>query len=73
MKRIFLSLLIAATESQSVVWPSGLELAESSGEFSFGPPRTAVLKGLAGEHLLYPVVWHDDPTAIYSPIKPLQL
>lgn len=33
------------------------ELVDSSGEFRFGPPRSVTLKGLAGDHLVYPVEW----------------
>lgn len=36
------------------------ELAEASGEFRFGSPRTTALKGLSGEHVLYSVVWETD-------------
>ena len=60
-RSVIMAARIAAEAEGEVVLVSSLlkELAESSGEFSFGPPRTAVLKGLNGEHLLYPVVWHD--------------
>jgi class 3 adenylate cyclase len=33
------------------------ELAASSGEFSFGDPRQAELKGIAAAQVLYPVAW----------------
>jgi class 3 adenylate cyclase len=33
------------------------ELAASSGEFSFGEPRQAELKGIAAPQVLYPVAW----------------
>ncbi|HEY1635372.1 MAG TPA: DUF1707 domain-containing protein [Acidimicrobiales bacterium] len=33
------------------------ELAASSGEFSFGEPRRAELKGIAAAQVLYPVAW----------------
>jgi class 3 adenylate cyclase len=33
------------------------EIASARGDLVFGEPRTAELKGIEGEHLLYPVVW----------------
>ena len=33
------------------------EIVEPRGDIVFGESRTAVLKGLAGEHLLHRVVW----------------
>jgi class 3 adenylate cyclase len=40
---------------------SGLvrELVETSGDFTFGPPRLVTLKGLGSEHPVHPVVWDD--------------
>ena len=38
------------------------EIVESRGEFGFGEPRNATLKGLSGEYLLYPVSWETDPS-----------
>jgi class 3 adenylate cyclase len=36
------------------------ELAESSGEFEFGPVREVTLKGLSGPRRVYPVMWRKD-------------
>jgi hypothetical protein len=33
------------------------EIASARGDLVFGDPRAAELKGIEGEHLLYPVVW----------------
>ncbi len=38
-------------------------LVESSGEFEFSAPHEVELKGLAGSHLLYQVVWHEGNSA----------
>lgn len=61
-RSVIMAARIASEAEGGVILVSSLlkELAESSGEFSFGPPRTAVLKGLNGEHVLYPVVWEED-------------
>jgi class 3 adenylate cyclase len=60
-RSVIMAARIAAEAEGGVILVSSLlkELADSSGEFRFGPPRTAVLKGLNGEHTLYPVVWDE--------------
>lgn len=65
-RSVIMAARIAAEAEGGVILVSSLlkELAESSGEFSFGPPRTTVLKGLNGEHVLYPVVWEEDDEAL---------
>jgi adenylate cyclase len=35
------------------------EIVESRGDLAFGPSREVELKGLAGHHLLHPVLWSD--------------
>ena len=35
------------------------ELTRSLGTFHFGEPRSVQLRGLPGEHRLYPLVWAD--------------
>ena len=44
---------------------SGLlkELVDSSGEFSFGSPREAELKGIAGIRRLHEVIWQGPPSS----------
>lgn len=37
------------------------EIVEARGEFTFGEPRSATLKGLGGTWLLHPVVWRTQP------------
>jgi class 3 adenylate cyclase len=37
------------------------ELVGGSREFTFGEPRTVLLKGLADERLVYPLAWSDPP------------
>jgi class 3 adenylate cyclase len=61
-RSVIMAARIASEAEGGVVLVSSLlkELAESSGEFRFGEPRTAVLKGLNGEHVLYPVAWEDE-------------
>jgi class 3 adenylate cyclase len=33
------------------------EIVEPRGDIVFGEPRSAALKGLAGEHRLHPILW----------------
>jgi adenylate cyclase len=33
------------------------EIASARGDLEFAPPRTVTLKGIEGEHLVYPLVW----------------
>jgi class 3 adenylate cyclase len=35
------------------------EIANARGDLKFGEPRTATLKGIEGEHLVYPLLWED--------------
>jgi class 3 adenylate cyclase len=35
------------------------EIASSRGDLKFGEPRTATLKGIEGEHLVYPLLWEE--------------
>lgn len=58
-RSVIMAARIAAQADGGVILVSSLlkELADSSGEFAFGPPRTTELKGLRGEHVLYPVEW----------------
>ena len=60
-KTVIVASRIAAQASGGEVLVSSLlrELTESSGEFHFGAPREAVLKGIASPHVLYPVRWAD--------------
>ena len=64
-RSVIMAARIAAQAEGGVILVSSLlkELAESSGEFRFGDPRTAVLKGLAGEHVLYTVEWQEHEEA----------
>lgn len=40
------------------------EIAGARGDLAFGEPRTAVLKGIEGEHVVYPLDWQAfDPRA----------
>jgi class 3 adenylate cyclase len=35
------------------------EIASARGDLSFGEPRTVLLKGIDGEHVVYPLCWRD--------------
>jgi class 3 adenylate cyclase len=35
------------------------EIASARGDLQFGEPRTATLKGIEGEHLVYPLLWQE--------------
>jgi class 3 adenylate cyclase len=35
------------------------EIASARGDLKFGDPRTATLKGIEGEHLVYPLLWEE--------------
>ena len=63
-RSVIMAARIAAQAEGGIILVSSLlkELAESSGEFTFGSPRHTTLKGLSGEHVLYPVVWEPDTT-----------
>jgi class 3 adenylate cyclase len=40
------------------------EIAGARGDLAFGTPRTAMLKGIEGEHVVYPLDWQAfDPEA----------
>ena len=67
-KSVILAARIAAEASAQEILVSSLlkELTDSSGEFVFAEPRTVALKGLSGQHTLYPVDWREDdlPSAL---------
>jgi class 3 adenylate cyclase/ketosteroid isomerase-like protein len=58
-KTVVLATRITAAASGSEILASALvrALTESSGEFTFDDGREVELKGLAGKHLLHPVIW----------------
>lgn len=60
-RSVILAARIAASAEGGSILVSSLlkQLADSSGEFVFGEPRTTQLKGLAGEHVVYPVEWEE--------------
>ena len=64
-RSVIMAARIAAQARGGQILVSSLlkELAEASGEFSFDAPESTALKGLSGEHLLYPVVWRQDADA----------
>lgn len=35
------------------------EIAAARGDLAFGPARTAVLKGIEGDHVVYPLLWQE--------------
>jgi class 3 adenylate cyclase len=35
------------------------EIASARGDLKFGEPRTATLKGIEGEHVVYPLLWRE--------------
>ncbi|HVF74143.1 MAG TPA: adenylate/guanylate cyclase domain-containing protein [Acidimicrobiales bacterium] len=61
-RSVILAARIAASAEGGTILVSSLlkELADSSGEFRFGEPRRTALKGLSGEHVVYPVEWEAD-------------
>ncbi|MBW3668870.1 MAG: DUF1707 domain-containing protein [Actinobacteria bacterium] len=65
-RSVIMAARIAAHAGGGEILVSSLlkELAEASGEFRFGPPHCTALKGLSGEHLLYPVVWQQAGDAV---------
>jgi class 3 adenylate cyclase len=58
-KNVILAARIAAQAKGGEVLVSGLlkALVESSGDLMWGDPRTAELKGLSGDHEIWPVAW----------------
>ena len=64
-RSVIMAARIAAQARGGQILVSSLlkELAEASGEFRFDAPECTALKGLSGEHLLYPVVWQQDADA----------
>ena len=58
-KNVILAARIAAQAKGGEVLVSGLlkALVESSGDLTWGDPRTAELKGLSGPHEIWPVNW----------------
>jgi class 3 adenylate cyclase len=51
---------VAAAANGNEILVSSLvhELTRSLGSFQFGEPRVAQLKGLPGDHQLFPVIWN---------------
>jgi hypothetical protein len=37
------------------------EIASARGDLAFGEPRLVELKGIEGQHLVYPVEWDQPP------------
>jgi class 3 adenylate cyclase len=35
------------------------EIAAARGDLGFGEPRSVALKGIEGEHVVYPLCWED--------------
>jgi len=58
-KHVNLAARIANEAAGAEVLVSSLvrELVESRGDLKFGEPRSAELKGLAGPHTMFPIVW----------------
>lgn len=65
-RSVIMAARIAAQAEGGEILVSSLlkELAEASGEFSFGSPRLTELKGLRGEHLLHPVAWEQPDDSV---------
>jgi len=61
-KSVIMAARIAAQAGGGEILVSSLlkELTDSSGEFAFEEPRRVGLKGLSGEHVVYPVDWRED-------------
>jgi class 3 adenylate cyclase/ketosteroid isomerase-like protein len=58
-KSVILASRVAGEARGGEILASSLlkELVDSAGDIEFGEPRSAELKGLAGTHAMYPVVW----------------
>ncbi|MGH9085998.1 MAG: adenylate/guanylate cyclase domain-containing protein [Acidimicrobiales bacterium] len=48
-----------ATGGEILVSSLVREIAAARGDLAFGEPRTVALKGIEGEHLVYPLMWED--------------
>jgi class 3 adenylate cyclase len=48
-----------ATGGEILVSSLVREIAAARGDLAFGEPRTVALKGIEGEHLVYPLLWED--------------
>ena len=48
-----------ATGGEILVSSIVREIAAARGDLAFGEPRTVALKGIEGEHLVYPLRWED--------------
>lgn len=48
-----------ATGGEILVSSIVKEIAAARGDLTFGEPRTATLKGIEGEHTVYPLCWQD--------------
>ena len=61
-KSVIMAARIAAQAGGGEILVSSLlkELTDSSGEFVFQEPRPVALKGLSGQHTVYPVDWRED-------------
>jgi class 3 adenylate cyclase len=68
-KNVILAARIAAQAAGDQILVSSLirELVASSGEFAFDEPHEIELKGLAGKHTVYPVLW-DGATPDEQPL-----
>ncbi len=54
----------AAARGAEILTSSGLfELTETAGPFEFGSPRMTQLKGIQGEHPLFPLIWDETATS----------
>jgi adenylate cyclase len=48
-----------ATGGEILVSSLVREIAAARGDLAFGEPRSVALKGIEGEHLVYPLLWED--------------
>jgi class 3 adenylate cyclase len=70
-KNVILAARIAAKATGDQILVSSLmrELVASSGEFEFDEPRKLDLKGLSGQHTVYPVHWNGAENELASPTR----
>ena len=61
-RAVIMASRIASTAHGDEILASSLvvELTRGSDAFKFGEPRAAELKGIPGEHLLFPLLWDDQ-------------
>lgn len=62
-RAVIIAARIAAAARGDEILASSLivDLTESVGTFQFGEPRVAQLKGIPGEHRLFPLIWGESP------------